>query len=331
VSRILLLLLCCAGCAAPDLGYIQVELHELAAGDYALVAYADPALLRSLAPPQVPDGFTVSDRDRDQTRRSFAVHGPRPLDHRDLIELPWPRSGALLSVHWADGSQIRVLLPRSGATIRLQLAELGAGAAAWTSVFSDYLRLGIGHILGGIDHLLFVFGLLLLIRSDPRAPRPAARLVATITAFTLGHSVTLAAATLGLATPSAQVVEPLITLSIAVLAAEIWHARAGRPGCSARWPWLVATGFGLLHGFGFAGALQELGLPRGELPLALVGFNLGVELGQVLFVALILLAARALAPVLAAQHQRILPPTIYALGIIAATWTLDRSWTAFAG
>ena len=158
-------------------------------------------------------------------------------------------------------------------------AAAGAGEVAIT-----YLRLGIEHILGGIDHLLFVLALVILVREWRRV-------AITVTAFTIAHSITLAAATLGFVNVPARPVEATIALSIVLVAVEIVNARRGRPSLTARWPWLVAFAFGLLHGFGFAGALSEVGLPQHAIPLALLFFNLGVEVGQLAFVALVMALA----------------------------------------
>ena len=144
-----------------------------------------------------------------------------------------------------------------------------------------YLTLGIEHILTGIDHLLFVLALLLLTTGTWR-------LVKTVTAFTVAHSITLGLATLGIVHVPSRPVEAVIALSIVFVAAEIVQARRGRAGLAAQMPWIVAFIFGLLHGFGFAGALSEVGLPEGHIPVALLFFNLGVEAGQLLFVAAVL-------------------------------------------
>ena len=149
-------------------------------------------------------------------------------------------------------------------------------AGAW-EVARTYLVLGVEHILFGIDHLLFVLALLLVVKG-------AGRVVATVTAFTIAHSITLAAATLGLVRVPGPPVEAMIALSIVFVATEIVHGARGRPGLTARRPWIVAFTFGLLHGFGFAGALSEVGLPQNAIPLALFFFNVGVELGQLLFI-----------------------------------------------
>ena len=141
--------------------------------------------------------------------------------------------------------------------------------------------LGIEHILSGFDHLLFVLALVLLVHGKRR-------LLLTVTAFTAAHSLTLAGATLGWVRLPGPPVEASIALSIVFVASEIVHARQGRPGMTARYPWVVAFSFGLLHGFGFAGALAEVGLPQSSIPIALLFFNVGVELGQLLFVGAVL-------------------------------------------
>ena len=157
-----------------------------------------------------------------------------------------------------------------------------AAPGAW-EVAATYLRLGIEHILFGFDHLLFVLALVILVR-DWR------RVALTVTAFTIAHSITLAAATLDLVNVPGPPVEAAIALSIVLVAVEIVNARRGTPSLTARWPWLVAFCFGLLHGFGFAGALAEVGLPHHAIPIALLFFNLGVEIGQLVFVAAVLTA-----------------------------------------
>ena len=154
-------------------------------------------------------------------------------------------------------------------------------------VAKTYLLLGIEHILLGVDHLLFVLALVILVDGTRR-------LFWTITAFTAAHSITLAAATLGWVHVPSPPVEASIALSIVFLASEIMHRRAGRPGLTYRQPWIVAFLFGLLHGLGFAGALSEVGLPANAIPFALLFFNVGVEIGQLLFIAAVLAAMAAL-------------------------------------
>jgi len=145
-------------------------------------------------------------------------------------------------------------------------------------VVQTYFLFGVSHILLGIDHLLFVLALLLLVKGTRR-------IVVTVTAFTLAHSLTLAGATLGLVHMPGPPIEAAIALSIVFIASEIIHSRQGRPGLTEQYPWVVAFIFGLLHGFGFAGALTEIGLPQTSIPIALLFFNVGVEIGQLLFIA----------------------------------------------
>ncbi|MCP4046642.1 MAG: HupE/UreJ family protein [Gammaproteobacteria bacterium] len=188
-------------------------------------------------------------------------------------------------------------------------------------VIQVYTALGIEHILIGVDHLLFVFALLLIVNG-------LRRLIGTITAFTLAHSITLAAATLGYIHVPQAPVEAVIALSILFLATEIVHNRQGRPGLANRFPWVVAFIFGLLHGFGFAGALAEIGLPEQSIPLALLFFNVGVELGQLMFVAAVVGAGWALKKVV---WQRALSGgevvASYVMGGTAAFWVIERTYS----
>ncbi len=196
-----------------------------------------------------------------------------------------------------------------------------AAAQSKFQVASAYLLLGIEHIWGGIDHLLFILALLMVVKGTRR-------LVATVTAFTIAHSLTLAAATLGFVHVPQAPIEATIALSIVFVACEIVHSRQNRPGLTERWPWLVAFTFGLLHGFGFAGALSEVGLPQNAIPVALLFFNLGVEFGQLLFIAAVLVViamgrklARSFAVSTPLWAWRV-PP--YAIGGVAAFWLVER-------
>jgi hydrogenase/urease accessory protein HupE len=191
-------------------------------------------------------------------------------------------------------------------------APAGTSEIAWS-----YTVLGFEHILGGVDHLLFVLALLLIVRGGKR-------IVITITAFTVAHSITLVAASLGWMTVPGPPVEAIIALSIAFVAAEILHGRQGRPGLTARAPWIVAFSFGLLHGFGFAGALAETGLPQTSIPLALLMFNIGVELGQLFFVVAVLALWAAGRRLLKHEPAWALPAAAYAIGAVASLWTIER-------
>lgn len=200
-------------------------------------------------------------------------------------------------------------------------------------VARTYLELGVEHILLGIDHLLFLLALLLLVSGWRR-------LVATVTAFSVSHCATLTLASLGYLRLPGRPVEAAIALSIVFVSAEILQRRHGRSGLALRWPWSVSFAFGLLHGLGFAGALHEVGLPQRDIPLALASFSLGVELGQLAFVAVVLVALaagrRALVALRARTDLPLLEPAAletaaaYAIGSVAAFWLVERTATFFA-
>ena len=228
---------------------------------------------------------------------------------------------ALVRVRLADGRLVRDVL--SGRRPFLVVPEEETA----TRVGSRYLALGIEHILFGLDHLLFVLGLLLLVRGR-RA------LIATITAFTLGHSVTLSLAALGWVVLPQAPVEIAIALSILVLAVELTRSRGEdrrlrasdtRTFGAMLAPWKLAVAFGLLHGLGFAGALVEVGLPQQEIPLALLSFNLGIEVGQLLFVGAVLAAARICGSWSARLPSWSFQVPAYVLGTSAAFWLFERS------
>jgi hydrogenase/urease accessory protein HupE len=195
-------------------------------------------------------------------------------------------------------------------------------------VCRTYLVLGVEHILFGVDHLLFVLALLILVKGWRR-------LVGTITAFTTAHSITLAAATLGFVHVPSKPVEATIALSIVFVACEIVHRRSGRTGLTEAWPWIIAFSFGLLHGLGFASALREVGLPQHAIPFALLFFNVGVELGQLLFISFVMAvitlaiyAARKLSVSnVTPQSAFAWCETIsaYAIGGVAAFWLIERT------
>ncbi len=181
-----------------------------------------------------------------------------------------------------------------------------------------FLSLGVEHILKGVDHLLFVLGLLLIVRDRWM-------LLKTITAFTVAHSLTLAIATLGYARAPLPPLNAAIALSILFLGPEMVRVRRGQTSLTIAHPWVVAFAFGLLHGFGFASGLTALGLARNEIPLALLLFNVGVELGQLCFVALILLLARSFRTleIRWARWAEALPA--YTVGGLGAYWTIQRT------
>lgn len=195
-------------------------------------------------------------------------------------------------------------------------ATIPATQTDW-DVAATYLELGVEHILFGLDHLLFVLALIIITQGTWL-------LVKTVTAFTVAHSITLALATLGFVHVPSRPVEAAIALSIAFVAVEIVHASQGQRNLAARAPWMIAFVFGLLHGFGFAGALSEIGLPAGQIPVALLFFNLGVEVGQLLFVGAViaLVALIRVGRPSPSTWLKFVPP--YAIGTIAMFWVIER-------
>ncbi len=217
----------------------------------------------------------------------------------------------LVRVQRADGSvQVARLTPDQPQFV------VEASPSIW-QVASSYFALGVEHIISGIDHLLFVMALVLLVSG-------AKRLFWTITAFTLAHSITLGAATLGWIAAPQRAIEAVIALSIVYVAAEIIRSRRGQARLIDGRPWMVAFAFGLLHGFGFAGALVDIGLPQTAVPAALLFFNLGVEAGQLLFIAGLLTIGWCLARVKALVHAPWREALAYGIGGIAAYWTIER-------
>lgn len=227
------------------------------------------------------------------------------------------RASVLLRLVLADGRSVRHVLSADAPNFVVPERE---GILA---VLGSYASLGVEHILTGFDHLLFVFGLVLL--------GGGRRLVWTVTAFTAGHSVTLALAVLGLVHVPQQPIEAGIALSIYVLAVQLAQRQSSGPAFMTRFPWLMAGFFGLLHGLGFAGALAEVGLPDGEIPLALFSFNVGIEFGQLLFVAVVLSVWMGLRflPLRWPTPVRYVP--VYAMGSLAVFWFLERVTQGLAG
>jgi hydrogenase/urease accessory protein HupE len=281
-------------------------------GDLALGLHVVwPAACRDLAPAvlQAAPGALIE--------RSFIDCGAAGLIGRRVAigGLASTLTDVLVRIEFLDERVETSLVKPSAPWVDVEEPRLPLAVAA------DYFVLGVEHILLGIDHLLFVLGLVLIV--------PAAwLLVKTITAFTIAHSITLALAALGYVHVPQKPVEAVIALSILFLASEMARRRHGQLGLTALYPWLIAFTFGLLHGFGFAGALADVGLPQTDIPLALLMFNIGVEAGQLLFVAAVL-------ALLWLRRRSIISPPCwlqnapsYAIGSLAAFWLIERV-TAF--
>jgi hydrogenase/urease accessory protein HupE len=257
------------------------------------------------------------------------------------LDFPWIEgtlARVVVDVDWRDGTRLLRVASATSPSVRVY----GARAVGWRAlapIVLDYTGFGVEHILTGFDHLLFVVALALLVRRR-------AALVATITAFTAAHSLSLAVTVLGLVHVPSAPVEASIALSIVLVCAECLH-RVGEgelcspepvaggagpsqgpdqigPSQARRAPWVVAFAFGLLHGLGFASALLELGVPEGHVPAALLCFNVGVEIGQLAVIAVVLLLRR-LAARLRVERAWMRPGLVYAMGGLAAYWSIDRA------
>jgi len=245
-------------------------------------------------------------------RRSIDV-GPNGLAGRriEFAGLQLTITDVLVRVELLDGRHWATIARPSQPWIEI------AAAQTWLAMALAYIVEGIRHILLGVDHLLFVLGLLLIVKDR-------FMLVKTVSAFTAAHSITLALATLGYASVPAPPLNAAIALSILFLGAEIVRSWRGETSLTIRQPWVVAFAFGLLHGFGFASGLTTAGLPRAEIPLALLSFNAGVEAGQLLFVMLVLLLERAFR-VLEVRWPRVIEALpAYTVGSLGAYWTIQR-------
>ena len=321
---IAVVLLCVPAARAHEVRPAYLELKETAPSQFS-VLWRTPVLsgMRLPVALKLPDGVrnlkepVVQELADSLLERRWIDAGPAGLAGK-RIEFPglqFTITDALVRVELLDGRSWTSIVRPSQPWM-----EITASPTGW-KVAGTYLYLGVEHILGGVDHLLFILALVLLVQGWKR-------LVGTITAFTVAHSITLAAATLGFVTVPGPPVEACIALSVMFVASEIVRVRLGNPGMAQRSPWLVAFAFGLLHGLGFAGALSEVGLPPNAIPLALAFFNIGVELGQLAFIAFVL----AVVPVGAMVAHRIrvpnpawawrVPP--YAIGGVAAFWVIQR-------
>ena len=299
---------------------IYLELKETAPGQYG-VLWRTPVLAGMRLPVtlKLPDGVrnvrepVVHELTDSLLERRAIDAGPAGLAGRriDFPGLQFTITDVLVRVERQDGTVTTELVRPTRPWFELAAPR---GTLATAGVF---LEQGIEHILLGVDHLLFVLGLLLLV--------PTTRLlVETITAFTVGHSITLSAAAIGIAHVPSRPIEVLIAASVLLLAVELARESV-HDTLLRRLPWIAALAFGLLHGFGFAGALAEAGLPQRDVPMALLAFNVGIELGQLAFVAACLLAAAALRRVPVAWPRWVRQLPLYAMGSLAAFWCIERA------
>lgn len=298
--------------------YLQID--ETAPGQYTLL-FRTPVLAGRPLPLalKLPDGVKdlkpplVQELSDSLVERRWIDAGADGLAGKriHIQGLQFTITDALVRVALLDGRTLQFIARPSQPWVEI------AATQTWWELIGAYVTEGVRHILFGIDHLLFVFALLLIVGNRWM-------LVKTVTAFTVAHSITLALATLGHVRVPALPVEATIALSILFLAPEVLRAQRGETSFTIRHPWVVAFAFGLLHGFGFATAISVAGLPPQDLPLALLCFNLGVELGQLGFIAAVL-ALVQLARRLRSHWPRwvqVLPG--YVVGTLGAFWTIER-------
>ena len=325
-------LLAAFGCAAPAVA------HRLSPAFFGLTETAPNTFdvqwkvsisggLAAVLEPRVPDGCSLTEGVRtyvvdDVRLQHGALSCPDGLGGKAFTVngLEQTQTDALLRVDYLDGTASNLRLTPDAATVTIPERPSAL------EVVRTYVTLGVEHILLGYDHLLFVLALLLIVNG-------VGRLVATVTAFTIAHSITLAAATLGFVHVPSAPVEAVIALSILFLASQLARQRAGEDAAAAnmmqRFPWVVAFSFGLLHGFGFAGALSEVGIPQHAVPLALLFFNVGVELGQLLFIAAVF-GLGWLVRLSAVRVPAIWPRVVaYGVGSIAAFLVVERTIAVF--
>jgi hydrogenase/urease accessory protein HupE len=297
-----------------------LEIKETAPGQFS-VLWRTPVLAGMRMPLvlKMPDGVrnlkepVVQELADSLVERRWIDAGPNALAGKriDIVGLQFTISDAVVRVQMLDGRTWRTIARPSQPWVEV------AASQNWVAVAGTYLVEGVRHILFGADHMLFVLGLLLIVPDRWM-------LLKTVTAFTVAHSVTLALATLGYAEVPALPLNAAIALSILFLGPEIVRSWRGESSFTIRHLWVVAFAFGLLHGFGFATALTNAGLPRSDLPLALVSFNVGVEAGQLGFIALFLALERSFR-VLEVRWPRwaqALPA--YTVGSLGAFWTVQR-------
>lgn len=287
----------------------------------AEISWTTPALrpmgteIRPVLPPHChPHGEPpVVQAERDRIIQRWGVDcSPQGLvGHRLGVEgLGSAKTDALLRLTLSDGRTVRAVLRASDPFITVPPGQ------SRLDVGRGYLSLGVTHIMTGWDHLMFVFGLLLLVRG-------VGLLIKTVTAFTIGHSITVSLTVLGYVPVSPRPIDVAIAFSIFLLAVEL-SRESPKPTLMRRFPWLITGLFGLLHGAGFAAALTQVGMPQNEIPLALLSFNIGIEVGQILFIFVIQAARLFFRRALSALPRWVEWAPVYTIGCLSVYWCLER-------
>ncbi len=326
MSRLYVLLWACLALAlfpnsarADELRPAYVEMTEQAPGQWSILWKASTnSRLGQTGAIIIPDNCKTDGEPQREfagsnilTRLSMRCDGSVQGQRIGLSGLELSTTDALVRIAPLDSAMqtLRLTPDQAVATV--------ARPSVISNVAATYTILGVEHILMGFDHLFFVLALVLLLKGGWLVAK-------TVTAFTLAHSITLIGSSLGLLSLPSQPVEAVIALSIIFLAVEVVKSRPDDIRLSERFPWIVAFLFGLLHGFGFAGALAEIGLPEGDVPLALLTFNLGVEIGQLVIVAVALAVLHGLRKYRSQWLHPVKSAMSYGIGIIATYWFIER-------
>ena len=315
----LLLVLTCCSAIAHEIRPAYLEIRETSAERYEAswrtplmsgmrlpVALALPDSARNMSLPVI-----IERSDAIIERRDVEIPGGLPGKRLRFVGLEATITDVLVRLSFLDGRQLTAMVRPSRPYLDVDPSR---GSIEVAKVYGVE---GVEHILGGLDHLLFVFGLMLLVRDRWM-------LLKTITAFTLAHSLTLAAATFDLIHVPAGPLEAAIALSILFLGVEVIRAGQGGTSLAIQWPWAMAFAFGLLHGLAFASGLSMIGLPPADIPLALLAFNVGVEIGQLMFVAGILVLALGIRQLQIRTPRLVAGAPAYLVGCLGAYWTIDR-------
>ena len=323
---VVLALLCTSAAFAHELRPGYLELREVDSERYALL-WKRPTggEVEIRIAPVIPEGCKLATPDRQQltpgavlVRGTLTCAGGLAGKTLRIDGLETTVTDVLVRIQHADGRLDSHLLKPMNPSV-----TLGERTTGWQRSRA-YLRLGVEHILLGVDHLLFVLGLLLIVADRWM-------LLKTITSFTIAHSITLAIATLGYASAPLPPLNAAIALSILFLGPEIVRRWRGETSFTIRHPWVVAFAFGLLHGFGFASGLTTMGLPKAEIPVALLLFNVGVEVGQLFFVAMIVALERAFRTLEIRWPRWVEALPGYAVGSLGAYWTIQRTLVLLGG
>lgn len=302
---------------AHDLGVVRMELIEKELFNYSLLVKLPIETQIETPNLKLPIGFDFTEKPFSVIKGSYSLtyykfKGERFLTNTDILILPWQLDGGFIEANWLDGTVKTILIKEGESGIPIDVKQLKTQKQSSLSQIKNYTFLGIEHILFGWDHLAFVLALCLVSQSNKQ-------LLKLVTAFTIGHSITLALAVLGIVSIAVPPVEACIALSIALVANAVFKGNNE----SFNGIWLV-VGFGLLHGLGFASVLSEIGIEKSELLIGLISFNIGVEIGQIIFVLFAMSSLHLLIKQLPKYVFKTKKILAFSLGVLAFFWFFER-------